>query len=83
MRFGVKPGDVPSAAAARRLGPTLDEFQPKLAELLKRTSRHQTRRPINLILTHLFPLIQTEEMSASGLQGATASPYASRSPRST
>jgi len=36
MRFGVKPGDVPSAAAARRLGLTLDEFQPKLPELLKR-----------------------------------------------
>jgi hypothetical protein len=36
MRFHVKPGDVPPVVAARRLGLTLDAFERKLPELVRR-----------------------------------------------
>ena len=36
LRFRIMPGDVPPAVAARRLGLTVEEFQHKLPELVKR-----------------------------------------------
>src|SRR5260221_3729253 len=36
MRFHVEPLDVPPAVAARRLGLTLEQFQDKLPDLLRR-----------------------------------------------
>jgi len=36
MRFHVEPLDIPPAVAARRLGVTLEEFQEKLPDLLRR-----------------------------------------------
>jgi hypothetical protein len=36
MHFHVEPLDIPPAAAARRLGLTLEDFQKKLPDLLRR-----------------------------------------------
>lgn len=36
MRFRIEPRDIPAAIAARRLGLSIEEFQDKLPELLRR-----------------------------------------------